>query len=647
MKLILKNFKCFANAEFEFPNSGNLLISAPSGCGKTSLFEAIRFVLWGCKDTSCIKFDEKKCEVTMELNNVVFRRTKNPNNLTIKISDKLIDNPEEYISKHFAKYPEDFLSLTSQNQMTYLESLYINNTNIEEIKIKIKNTISDGNKTIEKSQYSIDVLKQTLKKLPRYNDNIEEPVSVCDNMSVSECQSKIKNLKEQLIYHQSLVHKKETYESEYKRLVEELKNYHIDDDNLCQEITEINYKINEHRNITNSIKKLTLIENDKEQYEILRGKLDTIRNINLKNNLIQSEINELWRKCVEIEKTDNIKDIQKYIKNSTTIKSKYSCPCCKIPLKLDNDILVSVNKMCADYNVLKNILEKMQLITNIDGNIPQLESTISRLEKSIVNRKERNDLEKKLIQFDNVKDLENRLSYLQTYRDKKSVSNCVRDKIASIGNINFDLIKKLKSDIADLECIIDDLKNYEAKLSVWKHNESIKSLHEEYNYNLCEKEERLKYEMKAFEKINTLKRLVEEAQSKSLTNLLIRINRDIKYYTDKFFTDDILVKFSEYKEVKSTKNTKPQLNIQIYHKNNWVKPQTLSSGEYARVRLAIDLVLYKLSKTNCPLLLDEVTANLDSDISSIIFDTISEKIRCVYVIAHQVIEGIFDNILNL
>ena len=646
MKLILKNFKCFADADFEFPNSGNLLITAPSGCGKTTLFDAIRFVLWGCKDTSCIKFDEKKCEVIMELNNVVFRRTKNPNNITIKISGKLIDNPEEYISQHFAKYPVDFISLSSQNQMTYLESLYINNTNIEEIKTKIKNTISDGTKNIEKGQYSIDVLKKTLEKLPKYDDYLEKPVTVSENMSVSLCQSKIKNLKEQLKHNQSLAHQKKAYETEYEKLVEELKEFKVDEDKLCQEITEITSKINKYKNISNTIKKLTLIDNDKEQYEILTEKLNTIRNINLKNNLIQSEIDELWRKCVETKKTNNIKDIEKYIRNSTTIKSKYSCPCCKTPLELENNVLVSANKMCADYNLLKTILEKMRLITNIDSNTSQLEYTVHRLEKSIADRKERNDLEQKLILY-NITELENRLSYLQTYRDKKSVSNCVRDKIAGIENVNFDLIKKLKFDIANLECTIDDLKSYESKLSVWKHNEDIKSLHEDYNDDLCEKEERLKYDIKVFEKINTLKRLVDEAQSKSLSNLLVRINRDIKYYTDKFFTDDILVKFVEYKEMKSTKNTKPQLNIQIYHKNNWVKPQTLSSGEYARVRLAIDLVMYKLSNTNCPLLLDEVTANLDSDISSIIFDTVSETIKCVYVIAHQVIEGIFDNVINL
>ncbi len=54
IELKLKNFKCFENKHFIFKDE-MVLISAPSGSGKTSILSAIKFALWDLEN-----FDKRR-----------------------------------------------------------------------------------------------------------------------------------------------------------------------------------------------------------------------------------------------------------------------------------------------------------------------------------------------------------------------------------------------------------------------------------------------------------------------------------------------------------------------------------------------------------------------------------------------------------
>ena len=47
MKLVVKNFKCWISKEIDIDDIGIILISGKSGKGKSSIIDAIRFVLNG------------------------------------------------------------------------------------------------------------------------------------------------------------------------------------------------------------------------------------------------------------------------------------------------------------------------------------------------------------------------------------------------------------------------------------------------------------------------------------------------------------------------------------------------------------------------------------------------------------------------
>ena len=132
-----------------------------------------------------------------------------------------------------------------------------------------------------------------------------------------------------------------------------------------------------------------------------------------------------------------------------------------------------------------------------------------------------------------------------------------------------------------------------------------------------------------------------------MVNIVDNINLHSQNYLDHFFPDNpITVNLSCFKETK--KNSKPQINVEISYKGMDCDINSLSGGETSRVILAFTLALAEMFNTPL-LMLDECTASLDSESTSIVFDTIKEnfKNKSVLVVAHQCTEGIFDKIIKI
>ena len=134
---------------------------------------------------------------------------------------------------------------------------------------------------------------------------------------------------------------------------------------------------------------------------------------------------------------------------------------------------------------------------------------------------------------------------------------------------------------------------------------------------------------------------------KETLNIIETINNHSQVYLDYFFPDNpILVKLQSFKETK--KDNKPQITIDIDYKGMETDLESLSGGELSRVILAFTLALSEIF--NSPiLLLDESTASLDQESTTIVFDAIKEnfKNKFVLIVAHQVVLGIFDNIIKI
>ena len=142
---------------------------------------------------------------------------------------------------------------------------------------------------------------------------------------------------------------------------------------------------------------------------------------------------------------------------------------------------------------------------------------------------------------------------------------------------------------------------------------------------------------------------VLEGESIAIHNVIDSINAFASTYLEQFFPDDAMaVTLLPFKEAKNKKSEKPQINLQILYKNEDCDVSCLSGGELSRLVLAFTLALGEMFNTPA-LLLDECTAGLDQVNTQNVFESIKKnfKNRLVLAVAHQVVEGSFDSVIQL
>lgn len=146
----------------------------------------------------------------------------------------------------------------------------------------------------------------------------------------------------------------------------------------------------------------------------------------------------------------------------------------------------------------------------------------------------------------------------------------------------------------------------------------------------------------------TLKEKILEAESIAISNIIDTINTHVQLYLEHFFPDNpINVTISAFKETKSN-DAKPQINLDIDYRGIEHDLSMLSGGEMSRVILAFTLALAEIQDSPL-ILLDECTSSLDQELTSSVIDGLKENFgeKLVLLIAHQVVQGSFDKVVNL
>lgn len=103
MQLEIRNFRSISYLNLLFEN-GTTLLTGNSGCGKTTIAQAVEWCLYG-KLTHVSRLNEKPT-VTLTLNNgtdgtVVIKRTETKNRLDVTIDGNICSVPDEYVQKIF------------------------------------------------------------------------------------------------------------------------------------------------------------------------------------------------------------------------------------------------------------------------------------------------------------------------------------------------------------------------------------------------------------------------------------------------------------------------------------------------------------------------------------------------------------------
>lgn len=495
---------------------------------------------------------------------------------------------------------------------------YSKNECIDLIK-ELKGFMEDANKILFlKKQIDVNVNNDDLEKREKLLDDkrklLEENKETLNILKKKKISYSCPCCKKKLFFENEKLHE---FNISAPELTENIK-----EDDLTSEISSLNKEVKSFESTINKIK------NKIEQNEKIKEQIQNIENQYDSSPSVESF-------------SEDIEHMETYLKTQNALEKEISMLEDNLSNeKFSSSYLVSkknVDKLLKQFNDCELSLNKLD--ENIfDENEEELRNKIFEEQnkqnsiKNMINKRREIEKELEIQKKSNQNKIDEHLSKYTTIKSEKELNdfmNTLKEEMETIDvkrnehKENLDKIEKYKKYIEEKE----KYDNWINKLSVLK-----------------EKEEKSK------NKYNASKLLLEkiiESESIAMVNIVDTINLHSQVYLENFFPDNpIVVNLCCFKETK--KNSKPQINVEISYKGSDCDITNLSGGETSRVILAFTLALAEIF--NVPLLmLDECTASLDSESTSIVFDTIKEhfKNKNVLVVAHQCTEGIFDKIIKI
>ena len=400
----------------------------------------------------------------------------------------------------------------------------------------------------------------------------------------------------------------------------------IDTEELKTVETKISQTQNELKNIQKEIRRLeTLIPQQKNDLKKITKIKEDISEIEVQ----YEEIPELKSSMSDLEYFQTYQTSQNKLESRKNILDK--------GIKYSSSYLTfekNINKQKENIEKAEKTLEdgpqddysEEEIRTIIDDqqrakeNLKNINTQIKNLEK---------DKEKCLSQIEITKNNHN--EKYETIRDEDEINSLISEKETEFLE-HEDKLKNCEVIIKQIE----DFKKYEQEMEKYQ---SFKKKVADLEY--AEKREREIYAATML-----LREKILEAESSAMINVIESINSHAQIYLDLFFPDGIMVKLSAFKETK--KATKPCINMEVEYKGMECDLSMLSGGELARVILAFCLSLAEIFNTPL-ILLDECTASLDQDMTSIVFEGIKTNSpnKLIIIIAHQIIEGSFDRRISV
>lgn len=465
-----------------------------------------------------------------------------------------------------------------------------------------KNKIEENKKLLEKSKKEIDLKKDLYSKLLLQKQVYKCP---CCSSSLQFEDNVLKIYKNEII------------------------STDIDDENLKKEINNLSKVISKLEFVVPS--DLNKLENSK----IIEKSINKIKNLYEKGSECEN------KKDVEnnIEYLQNYKMVQKDLEKKIKSEEK------KID---DKTFSFALNSFKAQVDSQKHTIKSLESKIKeevIDENEENIRKNIEIL------RKEKEKFE----------DIENSI---------KKINVTLVLLSEEIGKLESEYISKFKviRNINEIETDVVDCEKNLAELKIkLKEAESNLEKIDKYNTYISKKESydqwKNKIEILSKNEIDVrdkysasimLKEKILQAESIAIENIINNINTHAREYLDIFFPNDPLsaqllpFKQSKKDKKKETKGTKPQINLEIYYKEMETDITMLSGGELSRVILAFTLAFAEIF--NAPMvLLDECTASLDQETTSIVMEGIKENFenKPILVIAHQVVSGDFDRKIQL
>jgi exonuclease SbcC len=668
LKLEVRNFKPFRElslpeGDIDLP-SGLIIVKGPNSTGKSSLFEAILWGLWGADavgltNDELISFSSTFCSVILifEVAGAKYKidRSYNPADGMSVVLFMKTESAWKRIadkSKSVATKIDEILSLELRQA---LNTLLVRQGEVA----AIANATPSVLRNLLVEVYDIDILNRMSNHLDNFETNLESKISglMADYRSPEDLQEQIKQCNARIKqYNESIKSRNEEISSTEKLL----KN--IPDSTSLKKVSEITLKLErEQRDFELRKKEL---ENDLEQAglldadeSIVHARLDSLHR---ERERVESEREELLADMQKIDQEIGQiqginSDLNEKIATLTRIKSddeKAICPTCSKPLSpKERDNLVS------DYR--KSIKISTSKIKGLEQHRIQDSSNLKKMDLRLREISRISDsadkVQKSKKQVDDVQQ-----EIKESEKELKEILDDVglRSVAALLKRFNVDSLSDLQMKVAKLESTLNA-----SQRGISEIEENIQR--EEVSISEVEGKEVLMKQMGA--EIQEMKSLNEHAkyvrrklvsgfvadyvfQKRLLGIIRSATNQYVRFFTSGQYTSIDLV------PTPSTKRSGPGLLLKIWDERDqaWKKPNQLSYGDRTAISLGLRLGISRTMSSIRPLrdspvitprvksvLLDEPLGGLDkvrreAVLSNLINDKNFEQIL---LITHTDVQG--------
>jgi len=209
-------------------------------------------------------------------------------------------------------------------------------------------------------------------------------------------------------------------------------------------------------------------------------------------------------------------------------------------------------------------------------------------------------------------------------------------------------IDKVETRLSDNQKQCDTIQSELTTIQSYMQYIKEKTEYNDLKNSITEAKTKIKSTDNKIEAVGKLKNMIITAESTVIENIVDILNTQANEYLEVFFRDHpIVIELSAYKVYKN-RSTKPQVNLRVEYKETECDVKDLSAGERQRVCLAFELAFADLNP-NSIVMLDECLNNLDQETTGYVVEGIREKFRGkqAIIVAHQVVTGLFDRVIEL
>jgi len=692
MKLTLSNFRCFSKKSIVIPDNGLILLSGSSGCGKSTIIQALIYTLYG-KIKKPYSFGQSSCSVKLVIDDYTIIRTSTPNRIQLlkkSGSDFLLiaedAEAQSIINKKYLSYEEFIicsyipqknntciLSLPPTEQISIIEKLSFNEEQNNTIKLLLKDKIKALESTMNNIKIQLDFIKKEKDAMVgNYTLQVEDPLissgydyEYIVNLNDTYPQS-IKKIENELNSLDMRISKYENNNKNYKKIEQQLQTK-IHTKNLYSSGIKPGNIKREILSLTDLFNKSTAVKLKKTLWPTYSKE----EAVNLLDKLIS--FIEPYKMKTKFEKMYQPKTLKELLTMKQNTTAKYNCPSCKVPVFINSskqleqfsaDTTSSVDTVSITE---QDIDEWVRILTHYD--IPEsLMDKISDLKKYIssnISIEEKCNIdtsEPELLKEPG--EYNSMIKTLTTQYEKIKSEQLYRDKLG-------EEIQSLTLELSDLkvDTNIDSLplqeliyqrdqahRNLNRVHDMFSdNNEKLKKYREYEKYlqhkmkidEWSQKEDGLNSELKQvsleLEGFYILKTKYTQAVIMSMQQTIQLINQHTEYFLSKFFTDNFTARLvSDIEDLKKIK-------VEITYKNNvYDNIYQLSGGEFDKCVLASICGVNSMMNSNI-IILDESLASLDTDNNTDTFNLLKEVAndKLILVCSHEAVKGIFDTIITL